>query len=96
MAYRAIKAMRHDRLGVIPKGGNVRVDEQEGERLRRLGLVELYETKVVRPRPAENPPPADGTPSSASPAAQVSRQTTAKKSARGGKKKGKRAAKSSS
>jgi len=92
MSYVAIKSFPHTRLGQIAKGEPVTVDKAEGERLKRLGLVE-YSTKVVHtaPRPPTSsvdagtaptgaaavvPSEAAGEPSSASPAAQASAPTT--------------------
>jgi len=51
----------------------------------RTGAVERYETKVIRQDPL--PDAGEDTPSSASPAAQVSTKTTSRKSGTGGKKK---------
>lgn len=86
-----IKGFPHGRLGFLPAGAVVEVDEQEARRLIRMGLANpaapaapSYATKVVRPQPVtpEVPGSADGEdlPSSASPAAQASPQTTASES----------------
>jgi hypothetical protein len=89
-----IKAFPHGRLGLLKAGEVLEVDEEEGRRLIRMGLVNpaapvasSYGTKVVRQHPVtpEVPGTADGEalPSSASPAAQASQQTTASESASG-------------
>lgn len=92
-----IKSFPHDRRGQMVAGRVYEVDEAEGQRLVGLRLVrqaspDEYETKVIDPRPVPGPSPAVGEvqPSSASPAAQASPQTTAKPSDAGGKKKGKK------
>lgn len=91
-----IKGFPHQRLGYLPKGKVVEVEEAEGARLIRMGLANpaaapVYATKIVQPTPVvgEVPGMADGEaqPSSASQAAQVSLQTTAKPSRRGGRRK---------
>jgi hypothetical protein len=94
-----IKAFPHGRLGLLKAGEVLEVDEEEGRRLIRMGLVNpaapvapSYATKVVRQHPAtpEVPGKADGEalPSSASPAAQASPQTTASESEPGKRKPG--------
>jgi hypothetical protein len=94
-----IKAFPHGRLGLLKAGEVLEVDEEEGRRLIRMGLVNpaapvasSYGTKVVRPHPVtpEVPGTADGEalPSSASPAAQASPQTTASESELGKRKPG--------
>lgn len=91
-----MKGFPHQRLGYFQKGVVREVDDAEGLRLIRLGLASeaaapVYATKVVQQAPVAGPHPgmADGEarPSSASPAAQASPQTTAKPSGRGGKNK---------
>lgn len=91
-----IKGFPHQRLGYLAKGAVVLVDDKEGERLIRMGLANpaaapVYATKIVQPTPVagEVPGMAGGAeqPSSASPAAQASPQTTAKPSRRGGSRK---------
>jgi hypothetical protein len=90
-----IKGFPHVTLGYLAKGVVVEVPDGEGARLVRLGhanpaAAPIYATKVVQQQPVvgEVPGMADGAEqvSSASPAAQASPQTTAKKSASGGKK----------
>lgn len=89
-----IKGFPHGRLGFLPAGAVVEVDEEEARRLIRMGLANpaapaapFYATKVVRPQPVtpEVPGLADGEDlsSSASPAAQASPQTTASESVSG-------------
>lgn len=95
-----IKGFPHMKLGFLAKGQVYEVPDAEGERLIRMGhasvaAAPVYATKIVQETPVvgEVPGMADGAeqPSSASPAAQASPQTTAKKSAGGGKKKGRKA-----
>jgi len=95
-----IKGFPHGRLGFLAKGSVVEVPDDEGARLIRMGhanpaAAPIYATKVVQQQPTvgELPGMADGAeqPSSASPAAQASPQTTSKQSASGGKKKGRKA-----
>ncbi len=95
-----IKGFPHIKLGFLAKGQVVEVPDDEGARLIRMGhanpaAAPIYATKVVQQQPVvgEVPGMAGGAeqPSSASPAAQASPQTTAKKSATGGKKKGRKA-----
>lgn len=94
-----IKGFPHDRRGQMVAGRVYEVDEAEGKRLMSLRLVrqaspDEYATKVVTHKPVVGPIPSqavgEAQPSSASQAAQVSPQTTAKPSARGGKKQGKK------
>ena len=89
-----IKGFRHMKLGFLPKGVAVEVPDAEGARLTRLGhanpaAAPVYATKIVQPTPVvgQLPGTAGGAeqPSSASPAAQASPQTTAKLSEPGAK-----------
>lgn len=89
-----IKSFPHDRRGQMLAGRSYDLPEAEAARLLKLGLVRAaspdeYETKVVAQTPVVPAPPslADGEaqPSSASPAAQVSPQTTATPSGGGAK-----------
>lgn len=89
-----IKGFPHGKLGYLAKERVVEVDEVEGRRLIRMGLANpaaapVYATKIVQPSPVvgEVPGMAGGAeqPSSASPAAQVSPQTTVKESGSGKK-----------
>lgn len=97
MKVTPIKSFPHDRRGQMLAGRAYDLPEAEAARLLKLGLVRVcspdeYETKVVTQTPVAPSVPslADGEvqPSSASPAAQVSQQTTAKPSDAGGKKRG--------
>ncbi len=90
-----IKGFPHDRLGFLAKGSVVEVPDKDGQRLIRMGLANpaaapVYATKIVQPTPVagEVPGMAGGAeqPSSASPAAQASPQTTVRPSKRGGRK----------
>lgn len=90
-----IKGFHHMSLGYLPKGQLVEVPDAEGARLTRLGhanpaAAPVYATKIIQPTPVvgEVPGTAGGAeqPSSASPAAQASPQTTSKRSAPGAKK----------
>lgn len=79
------KVMFHDRMGRLVRDQVVTAPEQVTERqaedwLRR-GFAERIETRDARERPS----PAVGAPSSASPAAPASPQTTASASDDGGK-----------
>lgn len=92
-----IRSFPHDRRGQMAAGRVYDVDEAEGRRLMSLRLVRVASPdegtgQVAVPQGAPGPSPAGGEaqPSSASPAAQASPQTTAKPSAAGGKKKGKK------
>lgn len=91
-----IKGFNDDRLGWLPAGAVVEVDEVKGARLIRMRLANpaaapTYSTKVVSPTPVTGPVPGEavgeGQPSSASPAAQASPQTTASASDAGGERK---------
>jgi hypothetical protein len=91
-----IKGFTHMRLGFMAKGKVYEVPDDEGARLVKYrhanpAAAPIYATKVVQQQPVagEVPGMAGGAeqPSSASPAAQASPQTTAKRSASGGKKK---------
>lgn len=68
-------------------GDVVELPEKVALRYLQAGAVERYETKVIREVPFEEAGRAQ--PSSASPAAPVSPQTTAKRSAGGAKRPGK-------
>lgn len=63
-----LKPIRVDRLGLVPRGRVVELIPSHARQYMDCGAVELYETKVLR----ENPAPAAGIQSSASPAARVS------------------------
>ncbi|OBX35663.1 hypothetical protein A8U91_04737 [Halomonas elongata] len=65
-----------DHGGIRRRGSKFPVSDHTAKQLARAGLVRIV---------ADHPKQADGATSSASPAAQVSPQTTVKKSARGGK-----------
>lgn len=65
-----------DHGGNRRRGTRFPVSDQTAKALARAGLVRIVE---------DHPKQAAGTPSSASPAAQASPQTTAKRSGRGGK-----------
>ena len=89
-----IKSFPHDRRGQMLAGRAYDLPEAEAARLLKLGLVRAaspdeYETKVVTQTPVAPAVPslADGEApqSSASPAAQVSPQTTATPSGGGAK-----------
>ena len=91
-----IKSFPHVKLGYMEKGKVYEVDDSEGARLVKYGHVNpaaapIYATKVVQEQPVvgEVPGMAGGAeqPSSASPAAQASPQTTSSGSASGGKRK---------
>ena len=92
-----IKGFPHQVLGFLAKGSIVEVADDEGARLIRLGhanpaAAPVYATKIIQPTPVAGtlPGSADGEvrPSSASPAAQASPQTTAKPSEPGAKRRG--------
>ena len=91
-----IKGFPHMKLGYLAKGQVFEVPDDEGARLIRMGhanpaAAPIYATKVVQEQPVvgEVPGMAGGAeqPSSASPAAQASPQTTSSESASGGKRK---------
>lgn len=77
----ALQSFDHD--GPRKRGDRFAVSAKHAEQLERAGLVRLLDDG---PTP-KNPSTADGAKSSASPAAQASRQATAKPSKRGGRKK---------
>lgn len=90
-----IKGFPHMQLGFLTKGQVFEVPDDEGARLIRMGhanpaAAQIYATKVVQQQPVvgELPGMAGGAeqPSSASPAAQASPQTTSKRSVPGAKK----------
>ena len=89
-----IKSFPDDRRGTLAAGRVYDVDEERGKRFVRLGLARVaspdeYDTTVIVETPtAGRPSPAVGEAqlSSASPAAQASPQTTAKKFVPGVKK----------
>ena len=85
MKVHVLKPILHDKLGGLKPGKVVEMQDAQAQEYLKRGAVEQYETKVVR----EHPLPLAGadTPSSASPVAQVSQVTTAKKSKTGGRKK---------
>jgi hypothetical protein len=83
MKVHVLKPIRVMGMGLIPAGRTPDLPECVVKPYLRQGAVELYETKVIR----ENPTPAAGAPSSASPAVRVSPQTTSSVSGRGGRKK---------
>jgi hypothetical protein len=94
MKVTPIKSFPHDRRGQMLAGRAYDLPDAEAARLLKLGLVRVaspdeYETKVVTQAPVAPAVPslADGEarPSSASPAAQVSAQTTATPSGGGAK-----------
>ena len=91
-----IRTFPHDRRGTMQAGKVYTVDDAEAQRLLTLRLVRKASPDEHEAKAASGPLPssADGEvpPSSASPAAQASPQTTAKPSARGGKKKAKKRA----
>lgn len=107
MKVTPIKSFPHDRRGTLVAGRAYEFADAEAARLIKMGLVRVcspdeYETKVVTSTPVAPSVPslADGEApqSSASPAAQVSPQTTARPFDGGAKgkkgKKGKRGASS--
>jgi hypothetical protein len=75
------KVLLHDRLGRLMKGAVVDLPDYQANAWLKQGWVEHADTKVARERPCE----AAGTPSSASPVAQVSPVQTPKPSKRGGR-----------
>jgi hypothetical protein len=90
-----IKGFPHMKLGFLAKGRVYEVPDDEGMRLVRMGhanpaAAPIYATKVVQQQPVvgEVPGMAGGAeqPSSASPAAQASPQTTSSESGSGAKK----------
>jgi hypothetical protein len=78
----------HDQLGRVRKGQELSVTDRQLKQLQGFGWVdipvELYHTKVVTDSPLSGR--GEIAPSSASPAAQVSEQTTLQPSNRGRKK----------
>jgi hypothetical protein len=51
MKVAALKNFRHDRLGAVRKGAVVELPEPWASRYLAQGVVERYETKVVRETP---------------------------------------------
>lgn len=90
MKVAALKNFRHDRLGVVRKGAIVELPEPWASRYLTQGVVERYETKVIR----ENPLPEAGRAqlSPALPADQASLPATSSESASGGKRKQRKSA----
>lgn len=80
------KTLLHDRLGALPPGWSGEMDERSAQRYLTQGVVERYETKVVREVPLQDAGAVE--PLSASPVAQVSAEPTAKPSENGAKKRG--------
>lgn len=85
MRIKALKTFNHDQLGRVYK--NETVDDVTPQQLSGIRhLVEVYDTKVIHPEPAEPKKPDSGTASS-SQAAQASETKTVRKSRRGPKRK---------
>ena len=80
------KAIYDDKLGRLNKGQVAEMPEHKARFYLERGEVEYYETKVLRDRPYQ----AAGTPSSASPVAQVSQPQTSSESDSGEKKRGRK------
>lgn len=76
MEVQAIESFEHN--GRRARGVRFHVSDQQAEKLLARRLV-----KIVPAQDTEVPPPAAGNPSSASPAAPVSRQRTRRRSAAG-------------
>ncbi len=83
MKVHFLKLMYHDKLGKVRPGTIADIQDQQAIRFLREGIVEKYETKVIRNEPFYHA--GEDTQSSASPAAQASPQTTSKPSKRGRK-----------
>jgi hypothetical protein len=84
MKVHVLKPVIVDRLGSLRPGAVVEMHPSVGKAYLQQGAVELYETKVIRERPSQA---VGAVPlSSASPAAQVSPQTTQSESGNGAKK----------
>ena len=84
MKVHVLKTVIVDRLGTLRPGAVVEMHPSVGKAYLQQGAVELYETKVIRERPSQAAGLAPLL--SASPAAQVSTQTTSSESAPGAKK----------
>ena len=81
----AKKPILHDQLGAKQKGQKFKVTPRQLKQLQALGVIEIpvaiYQTKVVTDSPLLGH--GEVQPSSASPVAQASQQTTAEPSKRG-------------
>jgi hypothetical protein len=83
MKVNFLKLMYHDKLGKVRPGTVAEIPEHQAIQFLRQGIVEKYETKVIRQEPFT--PAGVDIQSSALPAAQVSQETTSKPSKRGGR-----------
>jgi len=80
------KAIYDDKFGRVNRGQVIDLPEHKARFYLERGEVEYYQTKVLRDRPYQ----AAGTPSSASPAVQVSVAQTSSESESGEKKRGRK------
>ena len=83
MKVHFLKLMYHDKLGKLKPGAVADLPEHQAIRFLRDGIVEKYETKVIRQEPFQDAGVI--TQSSALPAGQVSQETTSKPLKRGGR-----------
>lgn len=82
--YKAKHGFDDDRLGKVKRNQALDLTEQQAKPYERAGLIRLVPGASVNGK-EPNPIPAAGTVQSASPAAQASPQTTAKRQKRGRK-----------
>jgi len=80
------KTIYDDKFGRVNRGQVIDLPEHKARFYLERGDVEYYQTKVMRDRPYQ----AAGTPSSASPAVQVSTPQTSNESDSGEKKRGRK------
>lgn len=83
MKVNFLKLMYHDKLGKVKPGTVAELPDHQALQFLRQGIVETYETKVIRQEPFT--PAGVDTQSSALPAAPASQETTSKPSKRGGR-----------
>jgi hypothetical protein len=83
MKVHFLKLMYHDKLGKIKAGTVTELPDHQAQAFLSRGIVERYETKVIRQQPFQDAGMTQ--PSSASPAVEVLPLTTSKPLKRGGR-----------